>query len=143
MDILEHALYRIRAHDTRPLIARRWAAQRDAADVESLDHRQDDQRRAAARLVVDALSVLAACDGLAADVAAAVDDVLGAEQAPSGAYVRPALVHDTADAPDPHLGPVRGSTAADDAPEPPPGRYPPGPAGDRLAFLDAEHTDDD
>lgn len=132
MDVLERTLEQLREHDdrSRPVRLRALRNAVNLLDAAIVD--QGDQRRAAAHVVVDALALLAGCGGLASDVAARMD-LLGYDgsPAPSGRRIYPALVHDTTDQPDPHLGPAA------------PARYPPGPHGDALALADLDDTDDD
>lgn len=173
MDGLEHTLDQLRAHDPRRLPARISSARLGAEELAAIPHAPGGQRRAAARLVVDALAVLAGVGGFASDVR----DLIGEDghihewgndyrscscgqrnPADAGTVRRiyPALVHDTAGEPDPHLGPVRRPRidGADycsehdlDGPCPhehaTPARYPAGPAGDRESWRDLEYTADD
>jgi hypothetical protein len=165
MDVLESALYQLREHDDRAVTVRLRAVRHDLNLLDSAVVDQRAHRSAAARLVVDALAVLADCGGLASDVAARMEQLrytrmeqLGYSGSadPSGQRIYPAAVHDTTDQPDPHLGPVRRARVdgADycsvhdlDGPCPhdhaTPGRYPAGPEGDALAFADLDRTDDD
>jgi hypothetical protein len=132
VDGLEHTLEQLRDHDPRlwPVrvraVARRLSDVADAAD-------QDERRRAAAHLVVDALAVLVGAGGLASDVRVLTGDGGHVHEWPNryrsctcgqrhpadvaaggaGRRIYPALVHDTADEPDPYLGPAAPRPGAD------------------------------
>lgn len=164
MDRLEHALEELQAYDTRLPFARIRALRHRTGALDAAAADQGAQRLAAAYVVVEALAVLAAAGGRAADVRALIGEGghvhdWGSEcrscscgQRPPGdarqravdtaggagrRRIYPALVHDTTDEPDPRLGPARPYQ------HPEPGRYPAGAEGDALAFADLEHTDDD
>lgn len=174
MDGLEHALEQLRDHDRRPLGSRLHAVNRDTSRALGIVRAESDpreQRLAAARLVVEALAVLAGCGGVASDVRALIgqgghvhewhsryrsctcgqrppDDA--ADAAPTG---RPAsadycTTHDTA-RPCPYFHAYRRPVAdvSYDNLGPHgsthPERYSPGPAGDREAWTDLEYTTDD
>lgn len=154
MDTLRYTLAQIRDGDTRSRSARIASAWRRVnslvvdVDGPAAGDVAGRCRRAAAHLVVDALAVLAACDGDGGDVTTAAGDLLGGDrsaEAPPGRRNHPATVHDTTAEPDPHLGPVSSGDPAGPAgvDDPDPGRYPDGPAGDHLAWADLEYTADD
>lgn len=155
MDVLESVLYRLREHDDRAVTVRLRAVRHDLNLLDSAVVDQRAHRGAAAHLVVEALAVLASAGGLASDVAAAAAERLGEPGAAGHGRIYPGMVHDTTDQPDPRVGiacpvpgpHVPGSAAAcpgaDGRAAGAPDRYPDGPAGDRVAFLDLEHADDD
>jgi hypothetical protein len=156
VESLEHTLEQLREYDTRSARDRRRAVESalDRTDFASLGDR-DDQRRAAARLVVEALAVLAGVGGLASDVRSLMGErghvhdwpnlyrscTCGRRSPTDRRSVRPRTdgidycsEHDL----DGHCPYFHAFHAA-----PAPDRYPAGPDGDRLAWLDTEYATDD
>jgi hypothetical protein len=151
VDAFEHAFDQLRSYDGRPLTTRvrtldRRVDEAWAAALISEDH--DEQRRVAGCLVADALAVLAAVGGLPCDVQAAVDTrlaaVFAAPDPPRHTHVQGSRYRScVCGQPPPGDAADRAAGDAADGTAGRPGRYPPGPAGDRLALLDLELTDDD